>query len=213
MDRINHWFEQFEGRSLRERMLLLTAVLGVLLFLGFEFWLAPQLNAQHNWREKISKAEQQTEQFSVQVAKLEALMQQDPNRESRKRLAQVKMESSELDVQLRQQQQTLISPQMMTRVLEDVLRDLPLKLVKLLKLPPEIEIDSDIEGVPRVYRHGLHLELEGSYGDTLDYLERLEKLPWRFAWEALDISMKQYPQATVILNLYTLSFDEVWLGV
>ncbi len=107
----------------------------------------------------------------------------------------------------------MISAQMMPAVLQDVLADLPLVLVSLRKLPPEVEIDSEIEGVPTVYRHGLRLELEGSYSDTLVYLERLEELTWSLAWEALDISMKEYPQASIILNLFTLSFDEVWLGV
>jgi MSHA biogenesis protein MshJ len=83
----------------------------------------------------------------------------------------------------------------------------------LRKLPPEIEIDSGVEGVPKIYRHGLRLELEGSYSDTLDYIKRLEGLPWGLAWEALDIHMQSYPKAHIILHLYTLSLKEEWLGV
>ncbi len=213
MDRFNHWLEQFEARTLRERLLLLVAGLCILLFLGFQLGLAPQLEAHQGLRQKIDQAQQQTVEMAAQVAQLEAVLQKDPNRVSQQRLAQISQESSALDVQLHQQQQTLISPQKMPQVLEDVLNDLPLELISLQKLVPAVEIESDIEGVPNVYRHGLRLELEGSYRDTLDYLERLERLPWRFAWDALDIQMRRYPQATIILNLYTLSFDEVWLGV
>lgn len=213
MARINHWLEQFESRNLRERSLLLITLLVMLLFLGYQFWLGPKLKERQIWFNQIDKTRQQTEQFSTQMVKLEAVMQQDPDRDNRQRLKQVRAESTQLDSRLKQEQQTMISPEMMPDVLQDVLDDLPLVLVSLRKLPPEVEIDSDIEDVPRVYRHGLRLELEGSYSDTLDYLERLEKLPWRLAWEALDIRMKRYPRATIILNLYTLSFDEVWLGV
>jgi MSHA biogenesis protein MshJ len=101
----------------------------------------------------------------------------------------------------------------MPQVLEQMLGELPLRLVSLRKLPPQIEIDSQIDGVPRVYRHGLRIELVGSYQNTLDYLGRLEALPWRLAWEALDIQVRDYPKTSVILTLYTLSFEEGWLGV
>jgi MSHA biogenesis protein MshJ len=67
--------------------------------------------------------------------------------------------------------------------------------------------------VPKIYRHALRLELQGSYNDTLDYIERLEQLPWGLAWETLDIHMQRYPKARIILHLYTLSLKEEWLGV
>jgi len=213
MAKLDQWLERFEALSLRERLLLLLAGSSLLLLLVHQFWLAPQLKARQAWREGLAQIQQQSTRFSAQITELETQLQVDLNRENRQRLSRIEQASSALDQRLREQQQTLISPDRMPQVLEDVLQDLPLELLSLRKLPPAVAIDSEIEGVPRVYRHGLRLELQGSYRDTLDYLDRLERLPWRFAWEALDIRMEHYPRASVILHLYTLSFDEVWLGV
>lgn len=212
-DKIGHWLDQYENHSLRERLLLLSVSLSIPLFLALQFWLGPLLDTQARWQGKIRQVNQQTDQFTRQIAKLESAMQGNPRQEGQLRLKQIRSESSQLDDWLKREQQALISPQLMPQVLQDMLQDMPLELISLRKLPTEIEIDSEIEGVPRVYRHGLHLEFEGSYRDTMDYLQRLEKLPWRFAWEALDIRMQNYPSATIILNLYTLSFEEGWLGV
>ena len=197
MDRINHWLDQFEGRSLRERGTLLAALLVVLLFVSYQFVIAPLLIERNNWIEKTDQSRQKTAQAVDQLARLEAALKFDPDRDNSRRLEQIKAESTRLDSRLRQEQQTMISAQMMPVVLQDVLADLPLVLISLRKLPPEVEIDSEIEGVPTVYRHGLRLELEGSYSDTLVYIERLEELTWSLAWEALDISMKEYPQARI----------------
>lgn len=213
MGKVNHWLELFEDRNLRERLLLLAAFLLTPLFITYQFWLVPLLHTQDNWQNKIQLVEQQTEQFIQQIAKLESAIQGNPRQKEHLHLKRIKSESMQLDDWLKREQQALISPKLMPQVLREMLQDLPLELISLRKLPSEIEIDSNIQGVPRVYRHGLRLELEGSYRDTVDYLERLETLSWRIAWEALDIRMQDYPSATIILSLYTLSFEEGWLGV
>lgn len=213
MDRLKHWLDLFEAKTLRERLLLLVVSLAVLSMLGYLLWIGPQLNEKQRWSDNIHKVEQQRNQLTMQLAKVEAALQQDPERQNRERLEAVRRESTQLDKRLKQQQNSMISPELMPRVLEEVLADLPLVLISLHKLPPEVEMGSEVEGVPQIYRHGLRLELEGSYRDTLDYLKRLEQLHWHLAWESLDIRMKRYPKATIILDLYTLSFDEVWLGV
>lgn len=213
MDRLKGWLDQLEARTLRERLLLMAAMLALPAVLGYLLWLDPQLQERQQGFDKISRIEKESDQFLAQIGKLEATLQKDPDRKNRERLSTLKEESQRLDRRLRQEQKEMISPELMPKLLEDMLGNLPLELVHLHKLAPEIEIENGIKGTPKVYRHGLRLELEGSYRDTLKYLERLENLPWRLAWEALDIKMKDYPKATIILNVYTLSFDEVWLGV
>jgi MSHA biogenesis protein MshJ len=213
MAKIMTWLEQLEARSPRERLLLLAAVLAVIWFLSDRLWLTPQWQQEALLAEKIEKTQQASAGFQAQISRLEAALSRDPNAENKRRLEALQRQSQELDRQLRSERQTMIDPALMPQVLDEMLGDLPLRLVSLKKLPPEIEIDSQTEGVPKVYRHGLRIELTGSYQDTLDYLRRLEGLPWRLAWEAMDIEMKRYPDASIVLTLYTLSFDEGWLGV
>ena len=64
-----------------------------------------------------------------------------------------------------------------------------------------------------LYRHGVELQLQGSYLATLAYLKRLESLEWRFEWEALVFDIKDYPIGTVTLEVYTYSTERDWIGV
>ena len=198
---------------MRERLLVLAAAISVIWFLGDRLWLDPQSEQTRQWHEKIEKAQQESSRYQAQISRLESALSQDLNAENRRRFEALQRQSAELDRLLSSEQQTMIDPALMPQVLEEMLGDLPLRLVNLKKLPPEVEIDSQTEGVPNVYRHGMRIELQGSYQDTLDYLTRLEALPWRLAWEAMDIQMLDYPKANVVITLYTLSFDEGWLGV
>ncbi len=213
MDSIKRRLEQFEARSRRERLLLLVATLAVLMMLSYLAWIGPRLSERRHWLEQICQAEQESARILAQSNRLETVLQADRDQENEQRLNQLEAVSERLDQELTEVQAGMISPERVPEVLQDMLKELPLVLLSLRKLPAEIEIDPGVEGVPKIYRHGLRLELEGSYADTLDYIERLEGLPWGLAWEALDIRMQRYPRAHIILHLYTLSLKEEWLGV
>ena len=64
-----------------------------------------------------------------------------------------------------------------------------------------------------LHRHGFALEFSGGYLATLNYLQALERLPWRFFWDSVDYEVMQYPRSIVRLKLYTLSLSEDWIGV
>jgi MSHA biogenesis protein MshJ len=63
------------------------------------------------------------------------------------------------------------------------------------------------------YRHGLRIEVAGSYLDVLAYLHGLETLPWKFLWDSVDYKVKSYPQGTATIVVYTLSLDPAWIGI
>ena len=63
------------------------------------------------------------------------------------------------------------------------------------------------------YRHGLRIELEGSFADTLAYLQQLEALPWDFYWDRLEIIAGEYPKNRISIEVYTISIGRLWLGV
>ena len=66
---------------------------------------------------------------------------------------------------------------------------------------------------PRLYRHGLRIEFEGGYLQTLAYLHALESLDSRFLWRALEFDMQRYPLARVSMTVYSLSLDDAWIGI
>jgi MSHA biogenesis protein MshJ len=194
-------------------LLLLITVLVAIFLLGYLVWLGPELDRRNSLQEQQLKLSQQTVLLQAQIEQLESALNEDPDLENQQRLSQARQRSGELDAELWRLQERMIAPELMPEVLNEMLRGLPLKLVKLQKQAPEIELDLETADVPRLYRHGLRLELEGSYQDTLDYLEKLERLPWRLSWKGIEIQMVRYPTAKVVLDLYTLSFEEDWLGV
>ena len=64
-----------------------------------------------------------------------------------------------------------------------------------------------------IFRHGVALEVEGSYLDLLDYLVALEKLPQQVYWGNLQLNVKNYPKAVMSVEIYTLSLDKKWLSL
>lgn len=69
------------------------------------------------------------------------------------------------------------------------------------------------QGIPQVYKHGILLELNGNFASTLSYLRMLEKLPWKFYWDAMRFEIQEYPQAKISIIINTLSLDKEWVRV
>ena len=65
----------------------------------------------------------------------------------------------------------------------------------------------------RLHSHGFALEFSGGYLATLNYLQALERLPWRFFWDSVSYEVEDYPRSLVRLRLHTLSLSEDWIGV
>jgi MSHA biogenesis protein MshJ len=84
-----------------------------------------------------------------------------------------------------------------------------------LDVKPLIEQDGagGQSGEPMLYRHGLRLELEGTYLDCLEYLGAVERLPWKLYWGALDLRTEDFPTNAISIEIFTLSLDREWIGV
>ena len=115
----------------------------------------------------------------------------------------------------------LVGPDEMRHVLEELIseqRGLKLVRARNLEVRPLIET-SDSEATetsgsePMLFRHGLRLELEGSYLACLEYLEAVETLPWRIYWGGLALVSDEYPTNRITIELFTLSLEEEWIGV
>ncbi|HEY5799148.1 MAG TPA: MSHA biogenesis protein MshJ [Burkholderiaceae bacterium] len=62
-----------------------------------------------------------------------------------------------------------------------------------------------------IYRHGVEIVVEGSYPAMTAYLATLENMQWQLFWGGARLQTGQYPNATLTLNLYTMSLDPKWL--
>jgi MSHA biogenesis protein MshJ len=79
-----------------------------------------------------------------------------------------------------------------------------------LNTPPTAALAA-VEGAP-LYRHGVEITVEGSYGDLMAWLFSLENLPGpRLLWGGVKLNVDQHPTVRLSLTVYTLSLDRAWL--
>lgn len=223
-EQIDKLLARIDAMAVRERVLLGAAVLVVLAALIDTLALAPGRKALAQTETRIEAAEQQRVQLDGQLAALRARLARDPDAEPRAELERLTARLTELDAELRERSLQLIGPGEMARVLQDLLsKNEGLTLVSVTNEPAEpanelIETESEAETdedakIPALYRHGIRIEFQGDYMSVVKYLETIEALTWRLFWDRIEVETLDYPQASIRLRAYTLSFAEGWIGV
>ncbi|MHB1871597.1 MAG: hypothetical protein ACYCT1_12210 [Steroidobacteraceae bacterium] len=225
---------RFDALQLRERVLVTTATLVVILALfnvlalrGLEARrqaLAAQLTEITNQDQSISSAASAAVGTSAVVADVER------SRDLSKTLDRVTS-------RLRSKSAGLIPPQRMSEVIHDVLaRQQGVELISLKSLPPypllagaptadgtDTQADSAAplpsQPGPRSpqaqgpYVHAMVLVLQGSYLNVLEYLQALQQLRWHFYWQSLQLDVTHYPTTRVTVRLGTLSMNREWIDL
>jgi MSHA biogenesis protein MshJ len=203
--------------------MVFAAGVAVIGFAGYMLSVGPQIDRHKRLEAQIARTQADTATMRAQVQQLLRTLAQDPNAEARSRIAQLRQQIEELDASVRAVQRGLVSPKRMAAVLEEMLtRNRRVELVGLRTLPvtalveratvPAAE-DAAAAQLRNVYKHGVEITLQGSYLDLLDYVARLEKLPWQMFWARTRMDASDYPRVRLTLTLYTLSLDRAWLVV
>lgn len=63
-----------------------------------------------------------------------------------------------------------------------------------------------------LFRHGVRLELEGSYLEALAYLRALEAMPWGLGWDSVEFQTLSFPKGRLVVEVHTISDRPDWLG-
>lgn len=233
---MNQQWQEWEGKinsmTQRERIILLVTAL-VVVVMGMQVLLIDPLMAE---RQKVhmeikqltSTLEQQKNETVIVNAQLTAGV----NRHKEQRRDQLAEQVETLDRQIQESVVAMIPPQMMPQVLENVLeKNSELKLVSLENKPVVSVLEEGAEeDAPPVrgavqtpqagdekkqglYSHGFVLTLSGNYRAAIRYFEQLSELPWRFYWDDMRYRVDRYPNATITLEVHTVSMSEDWIGV
>ncbi len=217
--RIQSLRQRVDARTQRERLLLAAAV-AVIVVLVWEMAVrAPLSQTTQEIRDETEGINQQTADLRTSLDDLEAKLAEARREGDQGRIERLRQRLTELDNTLQKRTRRLISPKQMVDVVRAmVASDDALRLISLANQPVEAVIKQDAAGesgkaIPRVYRHGVELVIEGDYFAVLDYLRRLENLDWAFDWRAVDIERRDYPTARATVSLATLSLEEDWIGV
>ena len=211
----------WEARALRERAILLLAVLLVLGYFWNDFVLAYQLDSNLQNLRMVTKARADNVILESEHAELQVLAAEDPNLELRQRIERLHMQNEALDRDLELLSGKLVEPAQMASVLSSVLsKQDRVELVNIQNREPEtlfFRAASNEEMDPRekleIYKHGIQLKLRGRFLDSLEYLAEVESLGYHFYWQRAYYQTQEYPNGLLTLEIFTLSTKEQWIDV
>ena len=212
--------KRFDALKGSERLLLAIVALLVLLLLWDSLLMGPLRQRQRILDSDLGAKQQQLDLLEERARTILAAHRADPDAPTRKRLAAVEASFSQVQQQLRERTSHLIAPEKMAEVLETVLKKSDgLSIIGLqgLGVRPLLQPDKDTADDDRdfhgAYLHGFQISFEGGYRETLEYLQRLERLPWVFYWKDMNYQVSEYPHARTTIRVYTLSLDREWIGI
>ncbi|MGH8708040.1 MAG: type II secretion system protein GspM [Burkholderiales bacterium] len=213
-DLLKRYAERIDNATLRERVMLFAAAALVLVFVVNAILIKPLRDSQRRLSSDIARNEGELRTIQSEVQRMARARGGDPDARNRDRAAALRAEMAALDEQVADEQRRFTTPQRMRDVLEEMLqRDKRLRLIDLKTLPVTDMAASQGQAGRRVFRHGVELTLAGGYLDLHAYLSALEGLPTQLYWGRAEMSVAEYPVATLKLIVYTLSFDQAWLVV
>lgn len=223
--------EKIDARVLRERALIFASAIAVL-FIAWSFFVqAPFDDKKRAIKMKFNDLVAQRTAAQQQIGDLNQALLNDPERLKEEQVKQLQTDIDAIDVKLKNASHGLVKADQLPQVLEDVLlKTSQLTLLDVATLPVhELQVetvtgdiyktnDRAIKKVQElrnlgVYEHVVQLRVAGSYFQITQFLTALEALPWRFYWQRLDYKVVEYPNAEIILRVYTLSSEEGLLGV
>ena len=209
---------RIDALSLRERAMIFIAISAVLYVLWDSLLMSPLTIEQRDLLGRNDSLRTQISALDDEISAVMARHNIDPDSEERQQLAELEQQLQRVDRQISEMVSGLIEPGQMAQILETLLQQQQgLEFVSLENLGRVALVDvGDERGGDQaqgIFRHSMRLELEGSFTQALAYLRALETLPWQFRWDEVKLTMQQYPRATIVIRVHTLSLQEGWIGV
>lgn len=217
---LSHLLLKINERTLRERILIL---LFGMIFIWFIFDIAlllPHKQKVLAISDQINVLKRQTIDLRTQILSIQNAKQAATPKETSQKKQLLEKQMADLNREIKQISEHLVKSSEMASLLENFLsQHQHLKLIEIKNLPPQsILSENDTKEAEKLnhsalFIHPLVLIFEGSYFQTIQYLENLEKMPWRFFWDELDYQVIAYPEARITLKLHTMSEEPGWLGI
>lgn len=227
MKRLQDWFDQ---RAPRERLLILAAGFGVLVYLAYVLVFYQLQTEQQGLRARAAAIKEQTESVRKQLREIEQTYGRSIDKTGQAQIEALRTQLKAMDPALAEVARSLVSPKEMADLVEQLLRqNRALEVVSIENLPvsplgdaplPDPAAPAPISNEPAVadpgtgfYKHGMIIEVRGRYVDIVSYLRALENLPWKLFWGQATLVAEAYPKSRVRLVVYTLSLNPKWIGI
>jgi len=210
--------------SLRERILALIVICGLIFFIGDSLLLSrhdaaikDMKNERHNLVSERQDLEVQIADVTAELVKAKALHQQVIDTVNSTE-AELKQKTAQIEDKLNR----LVPPTQITELLRNLLANTDsLKVLAVNNEPvKDISIDVDPEAHDTqekaktlLYEHAATIKLSGTYQELYDYLTELENTGWELFWNTLHYRVTTYPNAEITLRVLTVSTDKHWIGL
>jgi len=234
--KVTEVIDKIESASIRERALVLLSCVAVVYLLWDFIVYTPLANEHVKLDKALLEKKDSIEALKKEEKALMLALSNDPDKEVRILLATMTKRKQALEENLEKISDGLVPVEMLSLILQDVLKKTnSLSLESLKTLPVEelqvnqgaINVDKKIDNKTPgndkvaesnvqnqgIYKHGVSLVVKGSYFQMIDYLHRLEDMPAHFYWEELRYEQDDYPKGYFYLKVYTLTRDEGFSGV
>ena len=226
----------FDARTRRERYIIALALLGGIALIVWSALIDPAPVRRVVAERSLGEQRAQLAALAAQTQALQA-PGQTPEALAAAELAELKRQLEALNARYRALGGSLVSPQQVGALLEELLgRQAGLRLLSLRTLPVAPVLGAKDAAALRptagtaaaspataagpangaaagLYKHGVEIKLEGGYAELVAYLERLEKSPQKLLWNSVTLSAENHPRLVLTLTVFTLSLDRTWLIV
>jgi MSHA biogenesis protein MshJ len=227
---IKLFVKNVDARGQGEKLLVMAILIVGLILVYLELSYDPIRSEIASARSQISSLSAQITSQQTSYAEKLAQSQEDPNKFANGRLAVIDQQQQVLLDQISSLAGDLVTPNQMTALLTNVLaRQVGLELISFNNEPVKplravgATAEQDAEGLDdalsaqtsvsgQVYEHGLTIEFEGDFFNTLRYLRFLEGMTGSFFWDSVKFNQSEWPTSAVTLMIHTLSADEGFIG-
>lgn len=232
---ISQAMARIDDLSVRERGAIFIAILAVVFFIWDSYLMSFLDSREKSLKSQLQQKQSEQTALNSELQILISRSQEDPNRENRETLAELRKQLEEIAAEVTESTKHLISPDKMAVVLENVLnktRGLELVEVRSLGASPLVpggkkadqetgqkqvddsarQEEEEKRAFGNAYRHGLRIVFNGGYMSTLAYVKELESLENEFIWENLKFEITEYPDGKVSITVFTLSLDRNWIA-
>ena len=207
--------DKFAAISQREKVMVLSAGIVVIVLVLFTFLVEPTFKHNRFMATEISGLEIQINSLKQQKDVFAEALSEDPNAELNAVLTQLDKRQLELEQAFAAELQELVLPAQMPILIEQVFQQAKaLELVEMSSLAP-VNIFADNPEMEDValYQHGVKLVFSGRYFDVRNFLAQLERLTSQVYWRSMSYHVSEYPNAEVVIEVYTLSTERAFIGV
>lgn len=206
--------ERINALSLRERALLLLAVFAVVFLIWDLAAMQPIRDRQEQVREQLTEVRDRVANLTRSIQQLATERTRDPNAELEARREQLETDIAALQQQLEEVHGGIAGPRQSIGVLAGLLAEqVGVDLIKLENLPVDPLYTNTDRPVPGIFVHRVRIVIETDFDGTGNYLDRIKQLPAGVFWESMRLNVPDWPTNRVELVLYSLAFDNNWLGV